>query len=92
VSVSGGITKEAIYAAFEKQRSKIERCYSGKGEIILDLVIGKDGSVKGVKIVKMTLTDKKAGSCIAAQAGKWLLPAPADRKEAKVTMTIAFRS
>ncbi|MCX5834141.1 MAG: VIT domain-containing protein [Deltaproteobacteria bacterium] len=92
VKVSGGLTKEAVYAVFEKHRPELERCYSGKGEITLALVIGKDGSVKSVKTMKITLKDKNAGSCIAGQAGKWLFPAPLDRKEAKVTMTIVFRS
>jgi len=92
VKVSGGLTKEAVVAILEKNRPEIERCYSGRGEMTLDMVIGKDGSVKSVKTVKMTLKDKNAGSCIAGQAGKWLFPAPPDRKEAKVTMTIAFRS
>ncbi len=92
VKISGGITKEAVHAVLEKHRVEIERCYSSRGEVILDLVIGQDGSVKSVKIVKTTLKDKNAGSCIAGQAGKWFFPVPSDRQEAKVTMTITFRS
>jgi hypothetical protein len=58
----------------------------------LDLVIGKDGSVKGVKAVKNTLQDKKALSCVMGKLKKWLFPAPSDGNEAKVTMTIVFRT
>jgi Ca-activated chloride channel family protein len=92
VSVSGGLTKEAVNRVIEKNRREIERCYSGKGEMILDLVIGKDGSVKNVKAVKNTLQEKRALSCITGNLKKWLFPATPDGKEAKVTMTIVFRS
>jgi Ca-activated chloride channel family protein len=92
VSVSGGLTKEAVHAIFEKHRLEIERCHSGRGGIILDLVIGKDGSVKSVKIVKMTLRDKNAGSCIAGRAGKWLFPAQNEDGDRRVKMEIVFGS
>jgi Ca-activated chloride channel family protein len=92
VSVSGGLSKEAVHQVIEKHRPEIEGCYSGKGEMTLDLVIGKDGSVKGVKAVKNTLQDKKALSCVMGKLKKWLFPAASDGNEAKVTMTIVFRT
>jgi len=91
VSVYGGITKETVRRVFGDHRQEIQRCYSGTGDITLDLVIGKDGSVKSVKAVKNALRDKKAISCITANLKQWLFPALPDGKEAKVTMTIDFR-
>jgi len=92
VSVSGGLTREAVRQVIETNRREIERCYSGKGEVVLALVIGKDGSVKSVKAVKHTLGDKKALSCIQGNLKKWLFPATSDGREAKATMTITFGS
>lgn len=92
VSVSGGLTKEAVHQVIEKNRREIEGCYSGKGEVVFDLVVGRDGSVKSVKAVKHTLGDKKTLSCITGSLKKWHFPAPSDGKETKVKVTIAFGS
>ncbi len=91
VSVTGGLSREAIHQFIEKHRQQIEGCDAGKGgEMTLDLIIGKDGSVKSVKAVKNTLRDKRALSCVTEKIKRWLFPAPFDGKEARVTVIIAF--
>jgi Ca-activated chloride channel family protein len=93
LTIQGGLSKEAVLQALEKNLPDLQKCVSGNGpgkKLVLQLVVGPDGKIKRVKIAGNGLNGKGAEQCILAKIKEWQLPTSQDGKEVKVTLTLMF--
>ena len=95
VAVTQGLPQDSIRSTAEKRIGEIEACLTGagqKGGVTLELTLRKDGTVKGVKIVKTTLQGKTTGACIAGIVKTWQFPPLQSGIEGKATITLSITS
>jgi Ca-activated chloride channel homolog len=91
ITVSGGVSKEAILAVVQTHLNDFDKCFSGnrpKGIITIILVINANGTIKDVKIVSVPSKNKQSDQCVIESVKKWNFPLTSDGSEAKTTITI----
>jgi Ca-activated chloride channel family protein len=95
VTVSGGLSKEAVLTSVQIKVSELERCFSGKklaGNLVIELIIDPDGKVRTAKILSRSKYDQSAERCLIEQIKKWHFPSTQAGQEAKVTISLAIKS
>ena len=91
MTVSGGLSKEALRAFIEKHIDKLEKCCKAgpsKGKVALILTINADGTIKSIKTASDTLKNKTITECIMDEMKKFLFPAAVDGRETTATITL----
>ena len=89
LTIQGGLSKEAVLQALEKNLPELQKCMIGNGpgeKLVLQLVVGPDGKIKNVKVVGNGLNKGGAEPCMLEKIKGWQLPVPQDAKEATVTL------
>ena len=91
LTIQGGLSKEAVLQALEKNLPELQKCLSGNGpgkKLVLQLVVSPDGRVKSVKIMGNSLNRGSAERCLLEKIKEWRLPVSKDGKEAALTLSL----
>jgi Ca-activated chloride channel family protein len=89
LTIQGALSREAVLQALKKNLPELQRCVSPDGpgkRLVLQLVVGMDGRIKGVKTVGNGLNKGSAEPCMLEKIKGWQLPAPEDGRDATVTL------
>ena len=95
MTVSEGLSKEAILNLIKQKVHELEKCSPGNEpaeKLVIELVISPNGKIKTAKFVSSPLKNRNAERCLLEQIKKWQLLVPQDGQEAKVTISLAFGS
>ena len=95
VTVSEGLSKEAILNLIRQKVHELEKCTLGNeaaGKLRIELVISPYGKVRTAKIVSSPFKNRTAERCVLEQVKKWQFPTTQDSREGKVTVSLAFGS
>jgi Ca-activated chloride channel family protein len=90
VTASGGISGEKIEKVVKANMQSIQNCIAGnklKGNLVIKLVIRKDGAIKMITIVSNNLKNKAAIRCIIQSAKMWQFTASTAQE---TTATVTF--
>jgi hypothetical protein len=93
LTIQGGLSKEAVLQALEKNLPELHKCLSGNGsgkKLVLQLIVSPGGRIKSLMIVGNAPNKASAERCILEKIKEWQLPVPKDGKEARVTLTLMF--
>lgn len=93
ITVSGGLSKEAVVKAVNNHIKEIEPCRSQagfKGKITVTLIVGSDGTVNDIKVISGTTKNKITEQCIAKIIKKWQFPQNNNGKETRATISLLF--
>lgn len=88
VTVSGGLTKEAVSKVVSERMGDLEKHYNGTDSVarlVLSIKIGANGAVKVVKIL-VGAADFQKG--IVGQIRKWRFPTTGEGAETSATITL----
>lgn len=91
VTVSQGLSKEAVRMVVQAHLRDLEKCIVGgnpTGKVVLRLTIKSDGSVKSVEVLNGMLMSVKLRQCIIAQMKRWRLPKTQYGRDAKATISL----
>ena len=91
LTIQGGLSKEAVLQALEKNLPELQKCMIGNGpgkKLVLQLVVGPDGKIKSVKILGNGTNRASAERCILEKIKGWQLPVPQDGKDATLTLAL----
>ena len=91
VTIQGGLSKEAVLQALQKNLPQLQKCANGNApwkRLVLEMVVGPEGRIKSVKIVRNGPNRASAESCILEKIKRWQLPVPQDGKEAILTLSL----
>jgi len=92
IATSGGLSREFLRAAVERQMDRLEKCYKpglSKGKVVLVLSINADGTIKTVKTVSDTLENETVTKSIIDELKKFIFPTAAGGRETKATITFS---
>ena len=93
ITVSGGLSKEAVVKVVNNHMKELEACRSQaglEGKIIFTLTIGADGTMNDIKVISGTTKNKTVEQCIAKIIKKWLFPESNNGKKTRATITLLF--
>ncbi len=93
VSVSEGLSKEAIMNLFKQKAHELENCSLGKesgDKVVIELILNQEGKVKEAKILSAARY-RSVEECLLSQLQKWRFPQPQNGREVKVTLSLSFR-
>lgn len=84
---------DAITGVINSHNAAIENCYKReaklnpnlKGDILVEFIIGSNGKVKGSRILRSSLRNKKVENCIRSRVRSWRFK-PIDGREGDVTV------
>jgi Ca-activated chloride channel family protein len=95
MTVSEGLSKEALLNLIKQKVHELEKCSPGNEpaeKLVIELVISPNGKIKTAKFVSSPLKNRNAERCLLEQVKKWELLVTQDGQEAKVTISLAFES
>jgi len=93
VTVSEGLSKDAVLSFIQKHLREIEQCTAGsvpRGNIVLELTITPDGRIKTVKVISGTLNNSNAERCLLDTVKKWQFPANQGGREGTARVSLVF--
>jgi Ca-activated chloride channel family protein len=93
LTVSEGLSKDAVLSFIQKHLREIEQCTAGsvaRGNIILELTITPDGKITTVKVVSGTLNNSNAERCLLDTVKKWQFPANQGGREGTARVSLVF--
>jgi len=95
VTVSGGLSKEAVLTFVQKHIAEIERCTAIselRGNIVLELTIAADGKMRTVKVISGSLNNSNAERCVLETVKKWPFPAGQGGRQGTARVSLVFGS
>ncbi len=93
LTVSEGLSKEAILKIAQKNIRDIETCFLGsglQGKLRIELTIQPNGKIKTVKILSSPFQDRRSEQCILEGIKKWIFPSFPESREGKVNLSFVF--
>ncbi|MFH1336984.1 MAG: AgmX/PglI C-terminal domain-containing protein, partial [Candidatus Zixiibacteriota bacterium] len=93
LTVSEGLSKEAILKIAQKNIRDIETCFLGSGlqvKLRIQLTIQPNGKIKTVKILSSPFHAQSSEQCILEGIKKWIFPSFPESREGKVTISFIF--
>lgn len=91
ITVKGGLTKESIRKAADKQLLSLRSCLpttQPSAKIKIKLTIDASGAVKAVEIVSTDIKDKAVQQCMQRMVKAWKFDANSAGKEAEAVVTL----
>ncbi len=84
LSVRGGLSGDIIRQVVNANLASVKYCYEKglkknpelKGKVVVEFMIGTDGSVMSSKIIGTTMHEKDVEQCIAMVIRRWIFPRP----------------
>jgi Ca-activated chloride channel family protein len=95
VTVSGGLSKEAVLTFVQKHIAEIERCTAIselRGNIVLELTIAADGKMRTVKVISGSLNNSNAERCVLETVKRWPFPAGQGGRQGTARVSLVFGS
>jgi hypothetical protein len=101
ISVSGGMSREAVLKVVTAHLDEVRDCYEREllhnpsltGKIVLEWVIQRDGSVRYAKIAFTNIGHSSdLHICIQAQVKTWIFPKPTTNEEVVVSFPLLFEN
>jgi hypothetical protein len=98
--VSGGLDREVIRRVVVSHRAQIRYCYEKRlaarpelaGKLLVEFVIGADGSVSSARASEDSLQDPEVGRCVVAKVRGWSFPKPSGGGVVVVTYPFLFQA
>jgi len=93
VTVSEGLSREAVLAFLQKKIKALERSWiAGErgGKLVLRCTLDKDGKVKQVSILASSMKNSRSQNSFVEEVKKWQFPTMSNGQETRITFSLVF--
>lgn len=99
-SIEGGLDRDAIAEVIKRNLGQIRYCYERQlssnpdlyGKVLVNFVIGADGSLGAQKIGNTTLKSDMVEGCILRRMAAWKFPQPKGGTQVRVSYPFLFKA
>ncbi len=96
--VSAGLTQEEILRVVRLNLNQIKNCYerwlqrvpAASGKVMVQFVVGVDGSIETIKVASGTISDSVMTDCLLSRIQKWKFSQPRGGKSVTVNYPFNF--